>query len=525
MFNKILKRFGYAKLKKRSYSGAGTGRLYASWSPSNYSSDAILRTTLKTLRARSRELERNNDYAKKFIRMVKTNVVGKSGIMLQCDIKKPIENNNARDPEPDVATNEEIETSFKEWSKRGNCDVTGEYSFRDIQNLAISTLARDGEILIYMVRNFDNKYAFALKLIEADHLDENYNYILSNGNTIKMGIEFDKWGKPASYYLYKKHPGDSPFGYSYGEKIRYAAKDIIHLYITQRISQSRGIPWMHAAMTRLNMLGNYEEAELTGARIAAAKGGFYTREGADEYVGDDKEGETPIQQVEPGAFEILPQGWKFDPFDPQHPTTAFKDFEKAILRGIASGVDVSYNYLANDLEGVNYSSIRAGVLDEREVWRDIQRWVIDHFMQTVYENWLYSALVSPEGLSHSIADYERLKSVKWQPRGWPWVDPKADMVAAAMAIQFGLNTSTDILGEQGKNYGETVKKLVEEAKVRKEAGLVTKLDLELLEKLKDSDSTESKMMNNILSILNSDDEKIKSNVVQLLEIFNDNGKE
>ncbi|MBK8663245.1 MAG: phage portal protein [Ignavibacteriales bacterium] len=33
---------------------------------------------------------------------------------------------------------------------------------------------------------------------------------------------------------------------------------------------------------------------------------------------------------------------------------------------------MSYNTLCNDLEGVNYSSIRAGLLDERAFYKEIQ---------------------------------------------------------------------------------------------------------------------------------------------------------
>ena len=78
MINKILKPFGlkyqdkilYRKIEtKRSFNGAGTGRLLSSWNAQNYSADHLLRQSLSTLRARSRELERNNDYAKKFFRM------------------------------------------------------------------------------------------------------------------------------------------------------------------------------------------------------------------------------------------------------------------------------------------------------------------------------------------------------------------------------------------------------------------------------------------------------------------------
>ena len=84
---------------------------------------------------------------------------------------------------------------------------------------------------------------------------------------------------------------------------------------------------MHAAMPRLRVLGQYEEAELFGAKTGASKGGFYTqKEGSGNYVGDDDDDGSPVQEIEPGLLEMLPPGWDFKPFDPQHPTTAFQPF-------------------------------------------------------------------------------------------------------------------------------------------------------------------------------------------------------
>ena len=60
--------------------------------------------------------------------------------------------------------------------------------------------------------------------------------------------------------------------------------------------------------------------------------------------------------VEAGSFVSLPNGVDFKAFDPDHPTSQFESFVKSILRQIASGLNVPYNELANDLEGVSYSS-------------------------------------------------------------------------------------------------------------------------------------------------------------------------
>ena len=61
----------------RNYAGANTGRLFADWlSGSSKSADAELRPALRTLRERSRDLERNSDYGRRFIEMVKVGAIG-----------------------------------------------------------------------------------------------------------------------------------------------------------------------------------------------------------------------------------------------------------------------------------------------------------------------------------------------------------------------------------------------------------------------------------------------------------------
>jgi lambda family phage portal protein len=465
---RFLARYGYKKrpeIKKRNiFAGVDTGRLYSSWTTTNYSADSEIYNSLRILRARARDLERNNDYAKKFLRMVKTNVIGRDGIKLQSQVKN---DNNSAD---EIARNK-IEDAFKEWSKKGACDVTGEYSFRDLQKMIISTIARDGEVIIRRVRGFDNPFRYSLQLLEADHLDERHNDTLASGNRVKMGIEFDGWSRPVAYWLYPLHPGDMLFGEGYGDKIRIAAEEIFHIFLPQRVSQTRGFPWLHSAMTRLNMLGAYEEAELVASRIAAAKGGFYTSGTGDTYTGDDTEDNNPIQEVEPGIFETLPRGWDFKVFDPQHPSSAYESFSKSILRGIASGLDVSYAYLANDLTDVNYSSIRAGVLDERDVWRDVQAFMAEHVLQPIFEEWLEMALLTQK-INLPFSKLEKFKKARWQPRGWQWVDPEKDVNAKIMSIENNLETGADIAAEQGKDLEEIYQQLAIEKELKKKYGLM-----------------------------------------------------
>jgi lambda family phage portal protein len=232
---------------------------------------------------------------------------------------------------------------------------------------------------------------------------------------------------------------------------------MIHAFRQDRIGQTRGTPWTTTAMTRLKMLGGYEESELVAARISASKMGFFTSEAGDDYQGNGEDGDGTIRmELQPGTFEQLPAGVEFKPFDPQHPSTAFRDFEKAMLRGIASGLGVSYTSLANDLEAVSYSSIRQGLLEERDFWRTVQFWMIEHFCQPVYERWLRQAL-DAGALNLPAAKYFKFRSTQWVPRGWQWVDPRNEAEAQITAINAGLMTRTQALAERGLDIEDVLR--------------------------------------------------------------------
>lgn len=468
IFDKILRKFGYVRMKrkKRSYAAASLGRLYNDWVASSAKQDEEIKRSLKILRARSRDLFQNDDYAKKFIKAVTRNVVGPHGIILQSKVKDP-------DGSLDTLANELIEKNWKEWSKKENASVTGKLSWIDIQRIALATTVRDGECLIRIVRNFDNSFKFALQFIDAENLPVELNKDLGTGKKIKMGVELDEWGKPVAYHIKKKSENNV---YENTETERIPADQIIHLFIQEYPEQTRGVPWMHTAMTRLKMLNGYEEAELVAARVAACKMGLITSETGEEYLGEeiDTEGNI-ISEADPGTFEVLPAGSKLEMFDPQHPTTTYKDFVKMLLRGIAAGLDISYNSLASDLESVNYSSIRAGTLEERDAYKVIQIWMIEHFCVPVFEAWLDMALLIQK-IPLPYTKFDKFNSPKFQPRGWDWVDPQKDMAANISALKAGITSWSEIAAKKGIDIEDLFRQLSEDKKMAEKYGLELKLD-------------------------------------------------
>lgn len=478
--DKVLKRFGYSKIQKaRGYTGAVSSRLTGDWLNPTTTGDEEIRRDLQKLRNRCRELERNNDYVRRYLAGLDTNVLGASGVMLQMKVEDAplVYDENA---------NRIIEKEWHKWCNRKHTTPTGKLSWIDICKLALRSCARDGDVLLQLVRGYNNDHGFAVQLIEADMLDLHYNnYRLQNGGEIRMGVELNNLGRPIAYHVLTSHPGETSD--TSRKRVRVDADDVIHLYNPERISQTRGVPWMVSAMTRLQMLAGYESAELVASRTAACKMGFLTKDtNSEHYTGEVDEDYNLIMEAEPGSIEELPTGMKFQEWNPQHPTSAYKDFVKSTLRGISAGLNISYNTLANDLEGVNYSSIRAGLFDEREHYKSLQNWFIDSFIQPVFEAWLEASILNGV-FPFGIGKFDKMNSPKWCPRRWPWVDPLKDIQANILAINNGLNSKRNIISATGGDIEDVYSSIEADNKLAADKGLNFSTEETLVETDDDSD--------------------------------------
>lgn len=457
------------KFARRSYTAAATGRLFADFVANTLSADSEIRPALRRVRDRCRDVARNNDYAKRYLQMIETNVVGDQGVRIQVRARNS-------DQSLDTVGNAIIERQWDYWGRRGVPTMDGKMSWLDCQRMFISNVARDGECIVRMVETRDNPFGFAIQFIESDYLDEEYNMAIGpNGNQIRMGVEIDNFGKPLAYWLLAAHPGDQQFSKAATVKrIRVPADEILHIFLSDRSGQTRGFPWMATALTRLKMLDGYEEAELVAARTAASKMGFFTSPDGDGYSGVDMEDyNAPIMEASPGTFEQLPKGMSFTPFDPQHPVSAFAEFEKAVLRGIASGLGVSYVSLANNLEGVSYSSIRQGTMEDRDHYRMLQQFMIEHFIDPIFRKWLTMAM-STNQVTIPVTKFDKFAdNLIYRARGWNWVDPQKEINAHIIGLQNGITTMQDIASHYGRDVEEVFAQIDAERELAKQYGIET----------------------------------------------------
>lgn len=446
----------------RGYNAAKVDRLTSDWinvAFGDNSKDAELKNELKIIRSRARDLCNNNDYAKRYINLIQTNVVGPNGFKLQ--VKSKSYDPTTKKFKDDADANDQIERAFKEWCKPEYCTVSGRLSFRQVCDLIIAHTARDGEMFVKLIKGKSvNKFGFALQLIEPDHVDEKYS-VKNEKDLIVMGVKINKQRAVLGYYVKKDITKTTN---AERQDLEFVPVDkMYHLFDPERADQTRGVSWMAQSIIRLKMLDGYEEASLVNARASAAQAGFFETDSINpgEYEGDELDAnENLLMNLEPGIWQRLPPGIRAHSVNPEYPHPQHEMFMTRTLMGIASGLGVSYSSLSGDYSKANYSSERASKLDERDRWKRLQAWFIDAFLNPMFGAWLEMALLTELKLPSN--KYEKFNAPVWYPKRWEWVDPQKDITAKEKELGLMLTTRKRLAAEQGDDFDELIEEIKDE---------------------------------------------------------------
>jgi len=439
--------------------GVGDGRLFGDWNTTQTSANTEIELSVAQLRNNARDLYITSDYVRRFISLMKTNVVGHAGIMLKMKAF-------SAPKQLDVTANLKIKDGWNKFGRLGMTTVCGRYSIIDVLKQIIHSVPVDGEILIRFIKYKQSPFKFALQIIEADHLDEKLNKKLSNGNIVKMGVEVDSFNRAVAYWVLKYHPGDQRAAFSQNEHERIPASEILHIFVPERPGQVRGVTWIASPAERLKMLDGFEEASLVAARVGASTMGIIHNDDGEEWTGDDpessdNESNTTVQDgdivfsAEAGTFKQLTGNKRVEKWNPAPPGISFNEFIKGVLRGVSSGLNISYENLANDRSDASYSSMRQAEVSDRDNYRILQTFMIERFCQPVFESWLYMALSSGT-VKLPFYKYDQFNAATWRPRGWMWVDPDKESKAAERDIANGIESAEDLAARRGSDIFENI---------------------------------------------------------------------
>lgn len=465
-------RRGVQAFRGASFEASENSRLFSTWGMSESPINSVLRGELTAMRARSRDMSRNQDYGRRFYGLLKQNVVGADGIRLKMDVRTVA-------GKKDRQANAIIEKAFNEWARLGNCTVCGRYSLIDVQNLWIETLAKDGESLMREWKGsagrFGGAFGYGLQFLSTPRLDTAMSKRVSDKVNVVLGVELNEFQRPLGYHFRTTEPNADFVDFRSRATERVPASQILHSFIAEEVGQVRGFPWAHSTLVRLKRLHMYERAEATAADLAARKNGFFFADQGEfgDGLETDEDGNY-IVDVEEASFDVLPKGvTDFKPYDPQHPMQQFPDFVSAMLHGVSAGLNISYPALSTDLKGVNYSSIRQGELTDRDHWKAIQKFMIEQLLEPVFRSWLaWTFVTNPEKLAPlPVEKLEKWFAATWRARGYEWVDPLKEVNAQEKAIANGLKSRTQIVAAMGGDIEDVFDDLAEEDKLAAERGL------------------------------------------------------
>lgn len=476
---------------QRTYAAAKPSRFNTGLGSSgNSSADAELAHSLTRMRAASRQMMRDASYAKRVRTLVVNNVIG-PGIGLQAQVK-------TTRGELFTRVNDSIEQAHAEWSCGKNCHTGGALHLNDLERMALGQVVEAGDVLIRMYdRAFgDSAVPLALEIIEAERLADSIDPTAGArmpSATVRMGVECDEFGRAVAYWIRKLHPGDirqSATAIDYYERV--PAEDIIHLRVINRWPQTRGEPWLHTVLGKIDSIDQYSNAELHAAQADATQ--FATIEvdapdvSGNAFLADNSQDQTadnakPEISIQDGMVQELGPGEKMVYHSPKRPNTAIDPFLRYMLREVAAGAGVSYESLSRDYSQSNYSSSRLALLDDRDTWRTLQQWWIRSFRLPLYKRWLARASLAGAIEALPIGQYaaepEKFEAVKFKPRGWSWIDPVKEVAAYKEAEKAGYISAEDIIAQtaNGLDIEDVVDGMKRSAELYEEAGIVRDTDV------------------------------------------------
>jgi capsid protein len=350
----------------------------------------------------------------------------------------------------DVTWNRQAEAYFRAWSTR--CEITGRFSFEEVQSLVCRGMDVDGEYFIHLTRS--RLGIAALQLIESHRIGE--------GNTSMQsfhGITLDAWGAPISYRVLEDQSARE-----------LPAQSVLHVFEPEQATAVRNAPTIQHSINHI-----LDEMELLALEKHAVKDNcdvtrvLKTESGE---LGDDSDfaieggqaeqaeasDPTSLQRITGGKLVALKTNESLDSFESKRPSPTFTGFLEHLRRDAALGV-LPYEFAA-DSSKVGGAGVRLVVAkaDRRFSYR--QMILIQRFIKPVWFYVIGDAI--DRGELPAVHGWWKISCVC--PRKLS-VDAGREAQQNRSDVEMGLKTISDHYEELGADFGEELERRARDAKM------------------------------------------------------------
>lgn len=434
---------------QRTYEAAQTSR-FRKQPTQTQSGDAATGLGGERLRAWARYLDENEPIVTGILNTLVDNICG-----CGTSVEPMVTNRNGK---PNDKLNKEIREVWEQWAERP--DVTGELTLAEVERLTCRTWLRDGEALTQLVTG--NMQAlehlggipFSLELIESDYLPYSLN---DADNGVIHGVQKNAWGRPRNYFLYKDHPGNTGVG-QIGAGIMFptikntkvvSADKILHLKVTKRFKQTRGVSVLHSVITTIDDYKDFTESERIKARVTASFTAAITKPlEATSPTNDD--GDRTFEMSSGMVFDGLMPGEGITSIEATSPTPLMKDFRTLLLRDAAAGTGTSASSISKQYDGT-FSSQRQELVESQPAYRRLREQFVSVFVRRIYRTFIDMAVLSGRIKVPASIEQRDLYAADFGTVAMPWIDPMKEAQAIQLLIEMGLESRPAAIRARGKD--------------------------------------------------------------------------
>ncbi|TAW65428.1 phage portal protein [Rhizobium ruizarguesonis] len=389
---------------------------------------------IAVIRARSRYAKANHAFFKQAVRQIANNCVG-YGI-------RP------------VITDKSLEAVWDQWVHEA--DARGHFSFYGLQWHAVEALVTDGEVLFRMRDRIDGDMQsgvpLQLQIMEADHLPLGWTRQEPNGNFTLDGVERNAIERLTRYWLYQRHPADWRGVVTSMMPVPVDAADVCHMFLPERPTSERGVPWGAAALNKLEFLEEYHIGEVAKKAIQSKVTTFYTRPLNEEgsFSGDDDVA-LSFANPELGSAVEVPEGYDVKFAQMPATDTNWEGFNRTIISEIAVCMGLCFELITLDFSGITDRGYRAMMLQIGKFLDSVIYHLVVQCFSKVWRRFLSAAVMSgawtvPAG--KTINDFMR---PEWMPPPRGHVHPVQEIQALVEAVKAGILSHQQATAEMGLN--------------------------------------------------------------------------
>jgi lambda family phage portal protein len=504
-----------AVARRNAFEAASTKNVnIGSWRPSLRSIDAEVLRDAPTVRARARDLVRNNPTARQAVRISRQGTIGAHlRLVLNPDYKFL-----GIDHADGVMWARTVERVWEQYAHGPSCwlDAGRRFSFTELMGLAHDQDFIDGECLVACEWDQNRPWNTCFQVVDVDRLSNPFGR--PETTTLKGGVELDQFSAPVGYHIRQAHPADiavigsRPYVWDLvPRETPWFRPIMMHSFDPIRAGQTRGISEFASVIHALKLGKEYAEQELSNATVRAgfvavltsalnaneamaslAEGWMAGREG------EEGESLNPIAEM---AFDALKQtvgyyneldlsvaGQKIPKLSPgddlkflgnNTPGSNYADYVMAQIRNVAAGLGVDPTGLSQDYSQTSYSSAKMSYANNGRGY-EIRRARLTRMIgMPIVAGWMEEAVQAdripmPKGMSK--ADYYEARDAlvrgSFITAGKPIIEPLKERQAQQLGINMGVETLQSVCSDEGLVAEEQLEQLARENQMREELGLI-----------------------------------------------------